>query len=90
MDEALVMAVVDISGRPYLEIRDDKGILNGRLIKEFLRGFVNNSQITLHIWLLSGENLHHIEEAIFKALGLALGEASKEVPNLKSTKGKIW
>ncbi len=90
MDEALIMAVVDISGRPYLEIRDDKEILNGRLIKEFLRGFVNNSQITLHIWLLSGENLHHIEEAIFKALGFALGEASKEAPNLKSTKGKIW
>lgn len=90
MDEALVMVVVDISGRPYLEIKDDKEILKGRLIKEFLRGFVNNSQITLHVWILSGENLHHVEEAIFKALGLALGEASKEVSNLKSTKGKIW
>jgi len=89
MDEALVMAVVDISGRPFFELRDEEGILKGRPIKEFLRAFINNAGITLHIWILSGENTHHIEEAIFKALGLALREAGSVGDILNSTKGNI-
>ncbi|MFN3698627.1 MAG: imidazoleglycerol-phosphate dehydratase HisB [Dictyoglomus sp.] len=92
MDEALVMVAVDISGRSFLVFRDDNEILKGSLIKEFLRGFVNNAQFTLHIWILSGENIHHTEEAIFKALGLALKEAGAENKddNSMSTKGRIW
>lgn len=91
MDEALVMLALDISGRPFLSFKDEKEFLRNSLVKEFLRGFTNNAQITLHVWILDGENLHHIEEAIFKALGLALKEASTIIDkNIMSTKGSIW
>lgn len=92
MDEALIMLALDISGRAFLSFKDDLGILKGSLVKEFLRGFSNNSQITLHVWVLDGENIHHIEEAIFKALGLALKEAGSLNfdNNIMSTKGSIW
>lgn len=91
MDDALVMLALDISGRSFLSFKDEKETLKGSLVKEFLRGFINNSQITLHIWVLDGENTHHIEEAIFKALGLALKEASSlSDNNTMSTKGSIW
>jgi imidazoleglycerol-phosphate dehydratase len=89
MDEALVMVVIDISGRPYFSLRDDRGLLRGSLVKEFIRAFVNKAEITLHIWILSGENTHHVEEAIFKGLGLAIKDASQIVDSLRSTKGMI-
>jgi imidazoleglycerol-phosphate dehydratase len=89
MDEALVMVVIDISGRPYFSLRDDRGLLRGSLVKEFIRAFVNKAEITLHIWILSGENTHHIEEAIFKGIGLAIKDASQIVDSLRSTKGMI-
>ena len=97
MDEALVAISLDISGRPFLSLkvpqRRRKGEFDTELLKEFLKGFINHSGITLHINLLSGENLHHIMEAIFKGLAKALDGAPGIDPRIKtsipSTKGKI-
>ncbi|MCX7942174.1 MAG: imidazoleglycerol-phosphate dehydratase HisB [Dictyoglomaceae bacterium] len=89
MDDALVLVAVDISGRPYLGWKDNINKDGNDLIKEFLRAFVNESKITLHVNIISGENLHHIQEAIFKALGLSLREAVSVEERISSTKGKI-
>ncbi len=97
MDESLVLAAVDVSGRPYLhfgvEFRSGrKEKLNSALIEEFMRGFASESKITLHINLIYGKNNHHIMEAIFKALGLALDMAARINPGVKtvpSTKGSL-
>lgn len=95
MDEALVRTVLDISGRPYLVyIIDFKRELLGNMatedFKEFFKGFVNNSLITLHIELLYGENDHHKIEAVFKSFGRALKSASRVTSdNLPSTKGLL-
>lgn len=96
MDEALSYVVVDISGRPYF--RYDVKFLpqykssdfDFSLIKEFLKSFVNEAKITLHIKLLDGENNHHICESIFKSLGRVLKQAvSINKKNIPSTKGKL-
>ncbi|MEN2984262.1 MAG: imidazoleglycerol-phosphate dehydratase HisB [Dictyoglomaceae bacterium] len=89
MDDALILIAIDISGRPYLGWKDEIRREGNDLIKEFLRAFVNESKITLHVNIVSGENLHHIQEAIFKALGLALKEATRMEERISSTKGKI-
>jgi imidazoleglycerol-phosphate dehydratase len=95
MDETLVQASVDISGRPLLVfnvpfVKGREGSFEIEDSKEFLRGFVVHSGITLHINLIYGDNLHHINEAIFKSLGLAVKEAlEKEGDVLLSTKGMI-
>jgi imidazoleglycerol-phosphate dehydratase len=95
MDETLVNVSLDISGRPYLvfnvpAVKGREGSFETEDTKEFLRAFVNHSGITLHINLLYGENLHHVNEAIFKAFAFALREAVKiEGDELPSTKGKI-
>ncbi len=89
MDEALVLLAIDISGRPYLKWKEDIKRDGHDLIKEFLKAFVNESKITLHVNIISGENLHHIQEAIFKALGLSLKEATRIEERISSTKGKI-
>lgn len=80
MDEALILAAVDLSGRAYLNY--SVGALNAKvgdfdteLVEEFLLGFVRNSNITLHIKQLEGTNTHHIIEGIFKALGHCLKNA---------------
>ncbi len=98
MDEALIIAAVDISGRFYLNygltnLKDKVGSFDTELIKEFFIGFVNNSALTLHIKQLDGENTHHIIEAAFKAVARALRKAVKidedakdEIP---STKGVL-
>ncbi|WP_110956007.1 imidazoleglycerol-phosphate dehydratase HisB [Anaerosinus massiliensis] len=98
MDEALAMVSLDLSGRAYL-IYDVKqpltpmiGTYDSELTEEFLRAFVNHAGITLHVKLLHGKNSHHIVEAIFKALGRALGEACEKDPRIKgvmSTKGML-
>ena len=97
MDEALALAVVDISGRPYLNFnvefsKSKKNEFNSQLIEEFLRAFSNEGRMTIHVNLLYGKNNHHIIEAIFKALGLALEQATRIKPGMKtipSTKGKL-
>jgi imidazoleglycerol-phosphate dehydratase len=97
MDEALARVAVDISNRPYLyyaaTIKDQKvGSFDTSLVKEFLRAFSQHGGITLHVEVLHGENAHHIIEAIFKALGRALGQASsmdERVRGPLSSKGSL-
>lgn len=95
MDETLVNTSLDISGRPLLVfnvpfVRGREGSFETEDAKEFLRGFATHCGITLHINLAYGENLHHINEAVFKSLALALKDALKiEAGVLPSTKGKI-
>jgi imidazoleglycerol-phosphate dehydratase len=81
MDETLIRVVIDISNRPILSYRvplkkRTTGTFDVSLMKEFFRALVINAGITMHIDLLSGEEPHHISEAIFKAFGRALDQAS--------------
>lgn len=93
MDEVLVNTSLDISGRPLLVfnvpcIKGREGSFEIEDTKEFLKGFTTHSGITLHINLIYGDNLHHINEAIFKSLAIALKDAIKiEGKSIPSTKG---
>ena len=95
MDESLVNCALDISGRAFLVFNADMprpsiGNFDTELTEEFFRALVNASGITLHINLLYGRNTHHINEAIFKAFGCALGQAIRIVSDaVPSTKGVI-
>jgi imidazoleglycerol-phosphate dehydratase len=97
MDEALVSVVVDCSNRPYLTFnaplgRGRIGDFDVGMVQHFLRSFSLNAGVTLHVNLYYGENLHHITEAIFKAFGRALGEATRVNPRavgIPSTKGRL-
>ena len=97
LDEALVLAVVDISGRPYLHYgvpvpRQRLGDYDTDLTEEFFRAFAMNAGITLHLLLVHGRNAHHIVEASFKALALALDRAVARDPRIEgvpSTKGTL-
>ena len=97
MDEALAQVVVDISNRPYLHfdvpINDQKvGTFDTALAKEFFRALALHAGLTLHITVEHGENTHHIIEAVFKALGRALGHAVSPEPRTKgplSSKGSL-
>lgn len=81
MDEALVMASVDLSGRGLLSYDVPMpsarvGDFDTELVEEFLRSLAFNGEFTLHIRLLSGKNTHHIIECTFKALACAFKEAA--------------
>jgi len=81
MDETLARVCLDFSNRPFLHydvtIRDQKvGTFDTALVPEFLRAVAQHAGITLHVDLLHGENAHHIIEAVFKALGRAMGEGA--------------
>jgi imidazoleglycerol-phosphate dehydratase len=97
MHEALAAVVVDFSGRPYLvfnvELPKAKiGDFDVELVEEFFVAFCNHAGANIHVNLAYGENLHHIVEAIFKALGRALDEASQVDPRIEdvlSSKGKL-
>ena len=97
LDEALVLAVVDVSGRPYLHYavpvpRQRLGAYDTDLTEEFFRAFAMNAQITFHAMLVHGRNAHHIIEATFKALALALDGATQVDPRVRdvpSTKGTL-
>ena len=86
MDEALASVHVDISGRPYFSLqraadaRREVGNFDLDLLKDFFRAFAMNAMLNLHVNLHYGENLHHIAEAMFKAFGRALAEASRLNP----------
>jgi len=97
MDDALVLAAADLSGRAYSEIEakfakkrlDD---LSSDLIEHLLQTIAINGKLNLHVRVLRGRNDHHKAEAIFKALGVALAEAVSKEPRRKgipSTKGVI-
>ncbi|MCL4554216.1 MAG: imidazoleglycerol-phosphate dehydratase HisB [Actinobacteria bacterium] len=97
MDEALVLAAIDISGRGGLHYEVDLpiefiGTFDTTLAKEFLIAFASNAGMTVHIRMLAGENSHHIIEAVFKALAQALRVAVELDPRVKSvpsTKGAL-
>ena len=98
MDETLVMAAVDISGRDYasidLQISAEKvGDFDTELCEEFWLAFVREAKLTLHVKQLAGKNAHHIIEGTFKAVARALGVATKIDENKKdeipSTKGVL-
>lgn len=84
MDDALVLVAVDLVDRPYCDVS-----LPDEMLEHFLRSFAMESRITLHNVVLKGKNHHHINEATFKALGLALKEATRPSEALLSTKSKV-
>lgn len=85
MDDALVMVSVDLVDRPYFDAK-----LPDEMLEHFLRSFTMESRITLHNVVMKGKNYHHINEATFKALGLAIKEATESSGGrLMSTKGKV-
>jgi imidazoleglycerol-phosphate dehydratase len=84
MDDALVHACVDLGGRPYYV-----GPLPSRLYDHWMRSFADNARATLHLRVLRGEDRHHVVEAAFKALGLALRDAMAETGAVFSTKGAV-
>jgi imidazoleglycerol-phosphate dehydratase len=98
LDEALVRAVVDVSGRPYLAYHVEipkwqmLGDYDVFLTPEFFRALVQNAGLTVHLDLLRGDNPHHIVEAAFKAFARALDDATTldpRVSGVPSTKGVL-
>ncbi len=98
LDEAVVEAVVDLSGRPFLHYEVDppgQKILGDppfdpQLCEEFWRAFATSAALTLHITLRRGRNTHHIIEAGFKAVARALRDAVRvEGTAIPSTKGVL-
>jgi imidazoleglycerol-phosphate dehydratase len=97
MDESLVQVSLDLSDRPFLVFdavlsQQMVGQMDTQLVEEFFRAVAFNAGITLHIKLLHGSNCHHIIEAMFKAFGRALDEATKidtRIVGVMSTKGML-
>ena len=96
LDEALVAASVDISGRPYLGfrvtfLREDLGAMPTEMIGEFFRAVTDNAKITLHLVQMNGHVAHHVCEASFKAFARAFAMAKTRGGDgaVPSTKGVI-
>lgn len=97
LDEALVEAVVDLSGRPHLtwnaRLPSGKkfiGSYDVDLTQDFFQALVNHARICLHVNVRYGRNLHHLVEAIFKASARALRAAlAREGGGVPSTKGAL-
>jgi imidazoleglycerol-phosphate dehydratase len=98
LDEALVRAVIDVSGRPHLTYEIDipkwqmLGDYDVFLTPEFFRALVLNAGLTAHLDLVRGDNPHHIVEAAFKAFARALDAATEldpRVTGVPSTKGTL-
>ena len=95
MDEALAFTALDFSGRPFLVYEADMpqarmGAYDACLTEEFMRALAMNSGLTLHMRAQYGRNAHHITEALFKSLGLAMKAAVKmEGTGVTSTKGVL-
>ncbi len=83
MDEALVTVSVDLIDRPYAEVP-----LPDPLVEHFLRSFVTEAKFTCHVVVLRGRDDHHVMEAAFKALGLALHQATRSTATEMTTKGR--
>jgi imidazoleglycerol-phosphate dehydratase len=99
MDETLVMTGLDISGRPY-NVYDGQfpskqlGTFETECVPEFMRGFSMSAGLTLHTRVISGTNTHHMIEASFKGLAVALREAVEHKRDysendIPSTKGVL-
>src|SRR5690606_25408434 len=98
MDEALVRAALDLSGRPFLVWKVDFptakiGTFDTALVREFFTALAMNARMTLNVAKLDGENSHHIAEAAFKAVAQALRAAVEPDPRMAdaipSTKGTL-
>lgn len=98
MDEALIAAALDLSGRCYLgydlSIPTEKvGSFDTELVKEFFMAFTRQAACTLHLKQLAGENAHHIIEGAFKSFGRILRQAAAVDPDaadeIPSTKGVL-
>ena len=98
MDEALVDAALDLSGRAFIAFgpmfdRDKIGEMDTELFAEFFRALAANARMTLHVRQLAGVNNHHIVEACFKAVARALRAATEPDPRapaaIPSTKGSL-
>jgi imidazoleglycerol-phosphate dehydratase len=95
MDETLVTAAIDLSGRPFCAWNaevplETLGVFSSQLAEEFWRAVAGNALLTLHIVLHHGRNTHHIIEGIFKAVARALRQAIEQdprSPGIPSTKG---
>lgn len=97
MDETLARAVLDFSGRPFLDYRAPEGVasiggFSFSLVEEFMRAFSNNAACNLHLDLLYGRDGHHLAEAGFKSLAKAVDLACRidpRVQGIPSTKGVL-
>lgn len=98
MDEALIMSVVDISGRSFLKcsfngLTEKVGSFDTELVEEFFSAFTRQAELTLHIRQLDGSNTHHILEGAFKSVARSLRQAVQIDENFKdeipSTKGVL-
>ncbi|HWB59013.1 MAG TPA: imidazoleglycerol-phosphate dehydratase HisB [Chthoniobacteraceae bacterium] len=97
MDETLTRAVIDFSGRPYIEYRAPAGVaaigaFDFQLVEEFLRAFSVHSGTNLHVEILYGRDAHHMAESVFKALAKAVDQACQIDPRVQgvpSTKGVL-
>lgn len=97
MDEALVLAAVDVSGRPLARLvaqfpTDKVGDMETELVAEFFKALASTARLTIHLQVMCGENCHHMVEAAFKGLGRALRQAiSKDgdSTSIPSTKGML-
>lgn len=84
MDDALVHCALDLGGRPYY-----RGPLPSSLYDHWMRSFSDNAGATVHVRVLRGTDRHHIVEAAFKALGLAVRDAFADTGAVFSTKGAV-
>lgn len=95
MDEALCLTALDFSGRAYLVFDGEMpqpmiGDYDACLTEEFMRALAVNAALTLHQKVFYGKNAHHITEALFKSLGMAMKEAVRvEGSQVVSTKGVL-
>jgi len=98
MDEVLVRAVIDLSGRPYLaydvppSVEPVGGNFSFQLVEEFLRAFTTNIAANVHVSILAGRDAHHMAEGVFKALARAVDVATSHdsrVIGVPSTKGLL-
>lgn len=84
MDDALVQVAVDVGGRPWYA-----GRLPSKLYEHFFRSLAHSSDATLHVRVLRGRDRHHVVEAAFKAVGMALRAALAPAERTFSTKGSV-
>ncbi len=84
MDDALVEVALDLGGRPYY-----RGPLPSSYYEHWMRSFADHARATLHVRVMRGEDRHHVVEAAFKALGMALRDALSDTGQILSTKGPV-
>lgn len=97
MDDALVLASLDFSGRTYFAFEADLraerlGTMETEVVKEFFMGLASGAQMNLHIRQLAGENTHHVVEAMFKAVAKSMDMATRfdeRIDGVLSTKGVL-